>query len=181
MILTLIVHEQETINIIYPTLDYQSWCSLFDCRSDNDAIKILDQLLKDLDCRKEYNGQRVCMTNWPKYEIRLSKYLYYILKIKNQFIYNEYINKLVSCHNTNIIFEHRYPYNIPIASSRKRKTKNNKKNVRRILSHDLFTGDVVDITGNNHTHKLKKSKIKVDVNVVPLEHMMFSFKKKNYE
>lgn len=181
MILTLIGHEQERLDIYYPYVDYSYWSRLPDYLCDDWIVKILDQFIEDLDCRREYSGRRIIGTEWPKYQTRLSNYLYLLLKINNQLIYNEYVDKIISLHYNNLAFEHEYPCNADITSTNKRKRKAHKQKALRIISTDMFDGNTVDITGSVDTHNIVKKKKKTRNVGVPMELMTYSFKKKNNE
>lgn len=168
MILTLT--NNKFIELLYPFIDYYIWGGLKDCKNDNDVVDELNGIIKELDCRKEYDGKRILMTEWPKYKIRLSFYYYYILKLKNQFLYNKYIDKLIEIHSNNVDYENNFPY---IVESKKKSKRKAAIKRRKIISKDLFSDNMMDITNDNNIKPLES--------YVPLDHMTYSFKKKQNE
>ena len=178
------------LNIRYPDVDYCTFKSIKDYNSDNDLIAILNDFLKDLDCTIEYNGDRFRMTTYPIYDIILSRYYFYLIKINNQFVYNDYVNKLINRHIDNIIFEYENPY---IKRDTKRKCKVNKfikyesydlfTNEKKYIYHNEVTGEELESTNPNLLEELNKPKrkerkkaVKVRQTGVPISAMTFKFK-----
>ena len=190
--------SDDVLNIDYPDIDYIEFKRTHEYDTDDDICKILDNLIKDLNCTIEYSYGRPMMTTNFNYKSRMSDYYRYLLKLTNQLLYNEYIDKLIQRHIDNIIFEYEHPY-IP-ATKNKGKSKKKKLPpdvyVRRI-THDIFTGKEVysyynprtkdEINSSNPNllvelnapkKKERKKSIKVKSVGVPISAMTFSFKKK---
>lgn len=155
-----ITNLNDTIKINYPYIDYGKWSRITNCISDEDITKVLDKLLIDLNCCRDYNIGRPMMTSYPIYYDTLSNYFYYIIKFTNQILYNNYIDKLINVHVNNLIFE----YNNPIVNNKnkvKTKTKSNKKKkVDKFIKYktkDLFTGKDIYMYENNKTNEVIES------------------------
>ena len=67
-----IINEIDCLEVQYPIIDYSKFKRLHEYNNDSDLIKILDNILKDLDCTKEYNGIRFRTTTYPIYSMFLS-------------------------------------------------------------------------------------------------------------
>lgn len=154
-----IKNDDVILCIPYPNIDYFTWKHLKDYKDDKDLINILDDILRFLDCRNETSVGRICMTTFPIYGIKMQEFYYYLDKIRNQFIYNEYINKLIELHVVNLIFEHDYPY---IKTDNKDKTPKKRKYTAnkfyRNITHDLFTNETVYVYINPKTGEEIQSK-----------------------
>lgn len=190
-----ITDEINYLEIQYPIIDYGKFKRLHEYNSDNDLIKILDNILKDLDCTKEYNGIRFRITTYPIYSMFLSDYYFYVNKITNQFIYNEYIDKLIKRHIDNIVFEHDNPYIVNTKTNKKKKKSPPNKFVK-YTTKDMFTNkskyvycnyktdeqiesdnpDLLDKL-NSKISKRKQNNKRKQIGV-PLNAMTFNFKKK---
>lgn len=190
-----ITGEINYLEVQYPIIDYGKFKRLHDYNNDNDLIKILDNILKDLDCTKEYNGVRFRTTSYPIYSMFLSDYYFYVNKITNQFIYNEYIDKLIKRHIDNIVFEHDNPYIVNTKSNKKKKKSPPNKFVK-YTTKDMFTNkskyvycnyktdeqiesdnpDLLDKL-NSKISKRKQNNKRKQIGV-PLSAMTFNFKKK---
>ena len=190
-----ITDEINYLEIQYPIIDYGKFKRLHEYNNDSDLIKILDNILKDLDCTKEYNGVRFRITTYPIYSMFLSDYYFYVNKITNQFIYNEYIDKLIKRHIDNIVFEHDNPYIINTKSNKKKKKSPPNKFVK-YTTKDMFTNkskyvycnyktdeqiesdnpDLLDKL-NSKISKRKQNNKRKQIGV-PLNAMAFNFKKK---
>lgn len=158
-----------------------------DVKSDDDIIKILNDLLyTDLNVAKEkvaYN------TKSFTYDNKLSIYYFYLVKVNNQIIYNNYIDKLIKVHINNLEFENN---NIHINQNIVVKHKRNKNTKNKYIKHttkDLITGEITYHYGND---RLGKEIISTNPNLsdnlnnkqhrragVPISAMTFSFKRKD--
>lgn len=190
-----ITGEINYLEVQYPIIDYGKFKRLHDYNNDNDLIKILDNILKDLDCTKEYNGVRFRTTTYPIYSMFLSDYYFYVNKITNQFIYNEYIDKLIKRHIDNIVFEYNNPYIVNTKNNKKKKKSPPNKFVK-YTTKDMFTNkskyvycnyktdeqiesdnpDLLDKL-NSKISKRKQNNKRKQIGV-PLSAMTFNFKKK---
>lgn len=154
-----ITNEVSELAFGYPNLDYGSWKRLKDHDSNEDIINILDDILKSIDCTKEYSCGRTCMTTYPIYNIYISEYHYYILKFNNQILYNKYIDLLIQRHIDNLIFEYNNPY-IPKTKNKYTKKKGKKAVPNQFIkqtSKDLFTGESTYYYENLHTKEVIRS------------------------
>lgn len=192
-------NQEEILNIEYPRVDYMSFRSTKEYNNDSDLIVILDGIIKELDCTIKYDYGRPKVTTFPIYNMTLSEYYFYLSRITNQFIYNNYINKVIKRHIDNLVFEYEHPY-IPPVSKKKSTTKKKKLPPNKFfkqVTHDLFTGKEKYIYTNPRTKeeimsnnpnildelnaskkKERKKSIKIKQTGVPISAMTFSFKKK---
>lgn len=196
-----ITNQQEYLEIKYPYIDYFKFKRIREYNNDDtDLIAILDEILKKLDCTIEYSCGRNMMIAYPIYSITLSEYYFYLSRITNQFIYNEYIDKIIKRHIDNLIFEYKNPY-IPPTKKKKFTIKKKKLPPNKFIkyvTHNLFTNEEEYIYFNTRTNqeikstnpnmldelntpkkKERKKSIKIKQVGVPMNAMTFSFKKKN--
>lgn len=191
-----ITYGEDVINLKleYPNIDYCNWKRLIDYNSDADICKILDNKLQNLDCTKKYNGKLIRTINDGIYSIILNEYFYYLVKLTNQFIYNEYFDKLINNHINNVIFNIKESINDN--NTKVKYKKNNKIKIPnkfiKYTSRDLFTqkdtyiyenpktGEKIFSNNPNLLDELNnKSKKKKDKsNVVSMNNLFFDFKKK---
>lgn len=182
------------IKIEYPNIEYNDWKRTKEFDTDNDICNILNNILNNLNCKRVYEGKRVIVTTYPVYQMFINEYYYYLIKINNQFIYNEYFDKLINCHIDNILFEitdntmqtivKQYPKS-------KRKLPENK--FVKYTTIDIFTGketyiyenlrtlekinsDNLNLLEELNSNKKKKVSKKKEIGV-PISSMTFSFKK----
>ena len=192
-------NKEEQLYIKEFELDYYKFKHLKEYSNDDDIINILEDIINSLDCTIEYDCGRKCMTTYPIYNNYISEYFYYVIKLVNQYLYNNYIDKLIKRHIDNVIFEYKHPYIISTKNV-KTKTKKNKRPPNKFVkqvTHDLFTGKEVytyfnprtkeSINSNNPNlldelnaskKKERKKSIKIKEVGVPISAMTFSFKKK---
>lgn len=155
-----IINASEELNINYPNIDYVYFRQIKPYKNDADLVNILNDIISILDCSIIYSSGRLINTNNFIYKSKLSDYYFYLTKLNNQFIYNEYIDKLIDIHIKNIIFE----YNNPIQSKTKNKTKTKKTKEKlvnkynKIVTRDLFTNEKMYIYENPKTGDKFESK-----------------------
>lgn len=155
-----IINASEELNINYPNIDYVYFRQIKPYKNDADLVNILNDIISILDCSIIYSSGRLINTNNFIYKSKLSDYYFYLTKLNNQFIYNEYIDKLIDIHIKNIIFE----YNNPIQSKTKNKTKTKKTKEKlvnkynKIVTRDLFTNEKIYIYENPKTGDKFESK-----------------------
>lgn len=183
-----------TIKIEYPNIEYNDWKRTKEFNTDNDICSILDKILTNLNCKRVYEGKRVIMTTYPVYQMFINEYYYYLIKMANQFIYNQYFDKLINCHIDNILFEIMNTFvQAPVKPYPKIKNKLPENKFIKYTTKDIFTGKetyiyenlrmLKKISSNNpnlleelNAPKKKKVKKKKEVGV-PISSMTFSFKK----
>lgn len=199
MIISLTNHNGEILLVDYPNVDYLFWLNWQNIPNEGAIIFYLEQLLNlELNCAKLYKGVPIMSTKFPMYHQYLQRYVWLLLKLRNQFIYNKYIDKLIEFHNKNIIIEKERDIIITesIPSKKKIVRKNQIPNKwYRAITQDLYTGEDIYIYENMRTKesftskdsnlletlnapKKKEKKIKSKVIGVPMEAMTFNFKKK---
>ena len=191
--------SDDVLNVDYPDIDYIEFKRTYEYNTDDDICKILNNIIKDLNCTIEYSYGRPMMTTNFNYKARMSDYYRYLLKLVNQLLYNKYIDKLIQRHIDNITFEYEHPY-IPSTKNRKESKKKKKlppNNYVRYVTHDMFTGEIIyhyinartgdtikssnpDLLAELNVPKKKERKksIKIKSAGVPISAMTFSFKKK---
>lgn len=172
-------------------LDYFKFKRIEDFNNDTDLCNILDNILIKLDCTKETTYGRICTTSCFMYNDSLSEYYFYLLKIRNQFIYNMYVDKVIKRHIDNIIYEYNIPIDTAMIKLKPVKTKKKSipnKFVKRI-SIDMFTGEEIYYYTNLKTNEevrstnpnlldelnVPKKKIKKKEIGVPISAMTFNF------
>jgi len=186
-----------TINI--PNYEYSGWREIYN-NYKYSITDILNNILADLSCDIEYSYGRPMMTTVARYKILLEQYYYFLVKLTNPIEYNVYLDKLITKHNNNLLFEELNPYVNPNDKKSKSKNKSNivknkiKNEYVRQETKDLFTGVTKYFYVNYKTgdsiesydgdllltlNSKKKKKTKSKVVAVSLDAMTFSFKKKS--
>ena len=187
-----ITNEHSRLVIQYPMIDYAEWKRTPDYHSDKDITDILDNYLTHMDCTKEYNSGRPMMTTYPIYSIYATFYFRFIIKLVNQFTYNQYINKFIKRHIDNLIFEHENPYIANIEKPKRKPKRAKPDKFFKQTTIDMFTGEKIYYYDNPKTgehieskdgNKLKELNARkinkaIKKSTVPLSSMTFSFKKK---
>lgn len=175
-------------------IDYFKFKRIEDYNNDIDLCNILNNILIKLDCTKETAYGRLCTTNCFMYNDSLSEYYFYLLKIRNQLIYNIYVDKVIKRHIDNIVYEHNIPIDSVVIKPKSVKTKKKSipnKFVKRV-SIDMFTGEEIYYYTNLKTNEevrstnpnlldelnVPKKKIKKKEIGVPISAMTFNFKLK---
>lgn len=124
-----------------------------------DGTKILEDLLSNLDCTKEYSCGRPMMTHYPMYARHIAAFLYVIDRIEFKQQYQNkrdyYLDLLEKRHINNLKFEKDNPYTEPTKSKTKQKVK-----TRTYKSKDLFTGEdvILDSKGKRVKEPVKPKK-----------------------
>lgn len=178
-----------SINVL--DIDYFKFKRIEDFNNDDDLCNILDNILIKLDCTKETAYGRVCTTTCFMYNDSLSEYYFYLIKLRNQFIYNSYIDKIIKRHVDNIIYEHNLSVDTTVVKSKPVKIKKKSipnKFVKRV-SIDMFTGEEIYYYINLKTNEevrstnpnlldelnTSKKKVKKKEIGVPISAMTFNF------
>ena len=137
--------------------------------NDDDLIKILNTLLKELDCTRIYDNGFRFLTVYPMYSMVLSDFYYYLVKLNNQFVYNQFIDRVIAQHIDNIVYE------IEISSPVIKKVKyiyNNPKTGEEIISND---GNLLDELNAKKTKIKKTNPKKTKVEKLDMSNITFNF------
>lgn len=171
-------------------LDYCNWRNIKDTKTDNDICEILNLLLIYLDCSRMLSGMPINRTTNIRYKDELGEYWYYLLKFKNQLLYNEYFDKLINLHTKNIIVENSRIKEVKLKVTKTKKVKIENKFYKQGYTIDMFDGTKMYVYVNPKTEaeilslnpdlleELNKPKEKVRKRAVDVSSMTFSFKKK---
>lgn len=186
------INEQESLLIIKENLDYKTITNTINFKNDNDIINQLNYLLKCIDCTIIYDCGPNCIIDSYSYNEYISLYWYYIKYLKNQILYNQYLDKLIKRHIDNIIFtvctdKPKIKKKEPI---KKKKVKNE---FIRQETRDIFTGEISYQYVNLKTNEIinskdenlleelnskNKKKSKKESKIVPMFGITFNFNKK---
>lgn len=189
-----ITDTEDVLIIKRPSVDVIYWYHVKDCRNDIDICAVLNNILKELDCTREYSCGRPMMTTISNYNLAINNYYYYLLKFDNQVLYNTYIDALINRHIKNVLFEYEHPY-VPTKVIKKKR--NSKKRIIKDEfikqeSIDMFTGkskyfytnaktgELYESSNPDLLNELKQHKKKEKTSkrgAVPISAMTFSFKK----
>lgn len=186
-----LTNEQDSYFIDTSNRSRMGFNRLKSFETQDQLVDIINNLLKSIDCTKLICNMPQTKIGCCKYNNDMSDLIYYCNKLVNPIDYQQFINNITSIHINNILFEHSR-----IEVDTKTKTKNTKKKklkepwiVRETI--DLFTNEKVYVYTNVNTgeeitssdsDKLKelnapkKKEKRTKSNVVPMEHMTFSFK-----
>ncbi len=151
-----ITSKKDVLSLKYPNVDYNYWKNN-SYYFDNDLQYILDFILSNLDCSREYSYGRPMSMDNLNYEYYLSNYYYYIIKFNNKSYYDIYIDKLIKLHINNIIFEYEYTNRRIIENKPKKSKKRPPNKFVRYITHDLFTNEKVYIYENLATKETIES------------------------
>lgn len=189
-----LILTEDILNIERPEVEASYWYRVKDCRTDNDVTNALEDILKRLDCTREYDCGRPMMTTFINYNIAMSDYYYYLLKLNNQILYNYYVDKLINRHIDNIIFEYSHPY-VPKQVNKKKRNSKKRTIPNKFIKqesinmftgkHTYFytnpkTGEQFETDNPDFLKELKQRKKKEKApkcGAVPISSMTFNFKK----
>jgi hypothetical protein len=182
---------EEDFLIVKEDYDYNFLRNVIKFKHDEDLIARLDYLLKCLDCTIIYNCGPNCVYNSFTYELYINTYWFYLIHLKNQIIYNLYLDKLLNQHIKNILFDFK---NKHISKPKKEKSKKKiiKNEFIRQETNDLFTnektyqyvnlktGEIITSKDDNLLTELnsKKKKVKKESKAIPMFGITFNFNKK---
>lgn len=143
--------RDEVLVIYYPNVDYGYYLQNMNITDDVVLCVTLDDCLSNLRCDKVVNGVQVFSTKYPNYSINLSRYYFYLSKLRDYVLYNKYVDKLINQHIDNIKFETEFHSNNVINKLTKKKHKTRKNKFSKLITKDLFTGEDVYVYHNNST------------------------------
>lgn len=134
---------------------------------DKGVEGFLDKQLVYLDCSRIINDMRVMQTVGYPYQREISRYLYVLDLIEDDSIKQDYINRLMDLHNSNLAFESENP---PIIYKRNTKDKSNKLPRRRTSTKETLAKADKQLS---NAERLKK----LSANFGPLTFKIKPFKK----
>lgn len=185
-----ITEQDEYININFD-IDYSFYKSITQLPNDTEIIKHLNYLLKCIDCTIIYDCGANCVLGSYTYELRIKEYYYFLLKIKNQFLYNEYLDKLIDQTNKNINFNYNNMLKTPSKPKKEVKKKVVKNEFVKQTTTDLFTGTTTYQYVNYKTNEIitsedpnlldslnSKPKKEKKSKIVSMNSITFNFNKK---
>lgn len=125
--------------------------------TQEELITIINEIFNELDCSRLVSGMPLVIINSQKYRNILSDIYYYINKLENNLLYNEYITKIIESHKNNIIIEAVRYNNVRKPETKKSKSKKKPNKFIRQVTKDMFTGEVVYVYTNLKTGETIKS------------------------
>lgn len=185
-----VTEQNEYININFD-IDYSFYKHITQLPNDTEITKHLNYLLKCIDCTIFYDCGANCILGSYTYELRIKEYYYFLLKIKNQFLYNEYLDKLIDQVNKNINFEYNNMLKTPNKPKKEVKKKTIKNEFVKQTTTDLFTGEITYQYVNHKTNEIitsedpnlldslnAKPKKEKKSKIVSMNNITFNFNKK---
>lgn len=184
--------EKETLSIYNGERDRHSLKRLQNYNSQEELINIIDSKIAEMDCSKLVDGMPLVIIASQKYKNILSDIWYYLNKLENNLLHNDYISRIIENHQNNIIIETER-YERPVLKDKKGKSKAKPNRFIRTQTKDLFTGEIVYIYENlktgerikssdgnmldelNKKAKTKTKTAKVKSTAVPMSAMTFKF------
>lgn len=154
-----------------------------------ELITLIDETFTELDCSKLVSGMPLIIINSQRYKNALSDIYYYVNRLENILIQNEYITKIIDFHKNNIIIEATRYNNLKKPETKKSKSKTKPNKFVRQVTKDMFTGETLYVYTNLKTGETIKStdrnkldelnakkKVKREKSVgVPMSAMTFKF------
>ena len=184
--------EKETLSIYNGERDRHSLKRLQNYNSQEELINIIDSKIAEMDCSKLVDGMPLVIIASQKYKNILSDIWYYLNKLENNLLHNDYISRIIENHQNNIIIETER-YERPVLKDKKGKSKAKPNRFIRTQTKDLFTGEIVYIYENlktgerikssdgnmldelNKKAKTKTKAAKIKSTAVPMSAMTFKF------
>lgn len=122
-----------------------------------ELITIINETFDELDCSKLVSGMPLIIISSQRYKNALSDIYYYINKLENNLIYNEFITKIIETHKNNIIIEAARYNTIKKPETKKSKSKARPNKFVRQVTKDMFTGQIIYVYTNLKTGETIKS------------------------
>lgn len=127
------------IDTNYPNYDGIKYYS-YERDLDKSPEEVCDRLLKDIDCTKLLKpNMQLHKTTDLMYEENCYKYIRHLFRIKNQIVYNQYLDKFIAQIEENIAFEANFSIPVKGASTKKKTTKTVANKYIRTVTWDMFT------------------------------------------
>ena len=125
--------------------------------SQAELIDIINETFKDLDCSRLVDNIPLIIINSQRYKNALSDIYYYINKLENNLVHNDFITKIIDFHKNNIIIEATRYNNLKKPETKKSKSKGKPNKFVRQITKDMFTGEVIYVYTNLKTGETIKS------------------------
>ena len=137
-----------------------NWRTFPSYNNDFDTCCELERMLNsELNCTRVYNG--VIFRTIHSYNYKYYCYIYYrlLLSLRNQLLYNKYVDKLIDNHNINIeMYLNTKEDYAPKTKKKKTTTRKKKAKYVRETTTDIFTGETIYVYENTTTGEQITSK-----------------------
>lgn len=148
------------INIEDIEVGLVNWRTFPNYDNDFDTCCELERMLNsELNCTRVYNG--VIFRTIHSYNYKYYCYIYYrlLLSLRNQLLYNKYVDKLIDNHNINIEMYLNTKEDCTSKTKKKKTTTRKKKDKYiRETTTDIFTGEAIYVYENINTGEQITSK-----------------------
>lgn len=152
-----ITNEKNVLEIYCGERDRIALNRLKSFNTQAELIDIINETFKDLDCSRLVDNMPLIIINSQRYKNALSDIYYYINKLENNLIHNEFITKIIEFHKNNIIIEATRYNNLKKPETKKSKSKAKSNKFVRQVTKDMFTGEVIYVYTNLKTGEVIKS------------------------
>lgn len=152
-----ITNEKSVLEIYCGERDRFALNRLKPFNSQSELLDIINESFSELDCSRLVDNMPLIIINSQRYKNALSDIYYYINKLENNLIYNEFITKIIETHKNNIIIEAARYNTIKKPETKKSKSKAKPNKFVRQVTKDIFTGQIVYVYTNLKTGETIKS------------------------
>lgn len=152
-----ITNEKSFLEIYNGERDRFALSRLKSFNTQAELITIINETFDELDCSKLVSGMPLIIIDSQRYRNALSDIYYYINKLENNLIYNEFITKIIETHKNNIIIEAARYNTIKKPEIKKSKSKAKPNKFVRQVTKDIFTGQIIYVYTNLKTGETIKS------------------------
>ena len=152
-----ITNEKNVLEIYCGERDRIALNRLKSFNTQAELIDIINETFKDLDCSRLVDNIPLIIINSQRYKNALSDIYYYINKLENNLVHNDFITKIIDFHKNNIIIEVTRYNNLKKPETKKSKSKSKPNKFVRQVTKDMFTGEVIYVYTNLKTGETIKS------------------------
>lgn len=152
-----ITNEKNVLEIYCGERDRIALNRLKSFNSQAELINIINETFRDLDCSRLVDNMPLIIINSQRYKNALSDIYYYINKLENNLVHNDFITKIIDFHKNNIIIEATRYNNLKKPETKKFKSKAKPNKFVRQVTKDMFTGEVIYVYTNLKTGETIKS------------------------
>ena len=152
-----ITNEKSVLEIYCGERDRFALNRLKSFNSQAELLDIINESFSELDCSRLVDNMPLIIINSQRYRNALSDIYYYINKLENNLIHNEFITKIIEFHKNNIIIEAARYNNLKKPETKKSKSKAKPNKFVRQVTKDIFTGEVIYVYTNLKTGEVIKS------------------------